>query len=97
MNRFTQKRGDELLYECWLVADSDGGLRMVRGQPDTGRGEIAVAMTVRVPLSLFRKPLLKATVTVPPQAGVTDAEAITAVVEVVSTGTAFDVDVRAES
>lgn len=95
MNRFTRddRQRDQLQYSAWLVADSDGGLRMVRGQPDVGRGEVGVALTVAVPKSLFRKPLLKATVIVPPQAGVTEGEAIQAVVDVISAGCDFDVDV----
>lgn len=96
MNRYSQLRGqrpnDQLDCSCWLVIDSEGGMKMTRGEPTTGRGEVAVSVNVSVPMSLFRKPLLRATVTVPQQAGVDATTAIQAVVELISSSD-FDVDV----
>lgn len=96
MNRFSQSRGDHIEYSAWVVADAQGGLRLVRGQPDTARGEVAVSMTFRLPKSLFRKPLLRAEVHVPEMAPLSKDEAIQAVVAAIS-GSDFDVDVRAVS
>lgn len=96
MNRFTNSpfKSDELHYSAWLVADSAGGLKMTRGEPTTGRGEIAVQLTVKVPKALFRKPLLKAVVTVPPMSGVSEESAIRAVADVIQQGCGYMVDVE---
>lgn len=76
MSRFTFQRGEELHYNLWLVIDKDGEVRMTRGQPATGRGEVACSVLLKAPVSLFRKPLLKVEVQVPATAGLTDGEAI---------------------
>lgn len=100
MNRYSVIRGtrpdDHMELSGWLIIDSAGAMRMVRGRPDTGRDEVAVALNVQLPMSLFRKPLLRASVTVPPMAGVTEAEAIQAVVDVVAAGCDFEVEVSAK-
>lgn len=96
MNRYSRICADNIEYAAWLVADSIGGLKLVRGQPDTGRGEVAVALTIRVPLALFRKPLLRAGVTVPPRAGVSEAEGISAVFTAIDAGCDFEVEVSAK-
>lgn len=71
-------------YYLWLVLDENGEVRMTRGEPTTGRGEVACSLTVKAPLSLFRKPLLRAEVQVPPTAGLTQREALLAVVDVIA-------------
>lgn len=100
MNRFSTVRGarpNDVMECCaWVVVGSDGSLRLNRGEPTVGRGEISVAVTLTVPMSLFRKPLLRARIDVPPQAGITEAEAIKAVVDIIEAGCDFEVAVTAD-
>lgn len=91
MKKNSYRQGADLVCGMWLVVNSDGEVRMTRGEPGTGRGEIAVSVEVRVPMALFRKPLIRATVQVPETAGMTDAEAIHALAEVVRASD-FNVD-----
>lgn len=101
MNRHTLHRGmnpnDYLELAGWLVVDSQGSMRMTRAEPATLKGEVAVAISLNVPMSLFRKPRLKALIQVPAQAGLTNEDAIQAVVHVIETGCDFEVSVTAEA
>ena len=93
MNRFSSQRGDEIHYGLWLVLDSEGGVRMTRGEPTTGRGEVAMALSVKAPQSLFRKPLLRAQVQVPSGLNLTPGEALEAVVQAFAASN-FDINVE---
>jgi len=68
---------------------------MSRGEPTTGRGEVACAVTVKCPDALFRKPLLRAEVQVPAGAGLDRSQAIQAVVDVFASSD-LDIDVKIE-
>jgi hypothetical protein len=56
------RRADHWEVSFWLVFDSAGGVRSVRGQPALERNERGMAMTVKVPHSLFSVPSLRATI-----------------------------------
>ncbi len=93
MNRFSSQRGDEIHYSLWLVLDSAGGVKMTRGEPTTGRGEVAMALSVKAPMSLFRKPLLRAQVQVPSGLNLSPGQALEAVVQAFQASD-FDIDVE---
>lgn len=72
MAKHSSVTGDILTAKLWLVFRRDGTVRMTRSEPDLNRDERAVALTAKIPLALFRTPLLAATLTVdapefPPQ------------------------------
>ena len=48
----------------WLIVDRNGTVRMTRGEPDLNRNERAVAVTLKLPVSLWSTPRLTATLTV---------------------------------
>lgn len=59
---------------CYLIVKSDPApsgyckstsIRVTKGKPDTAKNEVAIALTLQLPAGLFRRPSLKATVTVP--------------------------------
>lgn len=89
------KRGDNMVYGGYLVVDEYGGMKLTRRRPALAARDVLVGLEVTVPMAVFRKPQLKASVVVPPQAGVTDQQAIQAVVDVVQAGCAFEVEVTA--
>lgn len=62
--RHSIKRNDHIEYGFWLVFGSDGSVRLSRGQPSTGRGERAMSLLAKLPLSLFRTPALRGSITV---------------------------------
>lgn len=62
--RFSTKRGDHIEYALWLVFHADGGCRLNRAVPSVSPQERAVALSAKLPLSLFRTPTISATLTV---------------------------------
>lgn len=62
--RFSTIRGDHIEYAFWLTFESDGGMCLTRGQPTLAPNERAMAVTAKLPRSLFRTPQLKAAITV---------------------------------
>lgn len=75
--RHSTRSGDHMVYDVHLVFDDQGGARMTRGAPGLNRNERAVSLEVKLPLALFRTPLLRATLTVdaPDQAAAIDLNA----------------------
>jgi hypothetical protein len=57
------KTGENVVYPLWLVFDRDGSVRMVRREPSLDRNERAMALSVRLPHSLWSTPSLSATIT----------------------------------
>ncbi len=60
--QFSARRADHWEVSFWLIFDSAGGVRSTRGEPQLGRAERAMSMTVKVPHSLFNVPSLRATI-----------------------------------
>jgi hypothetical protein len=48
-----------------LVVNKKGAARVVKARPSLGFDEVSIAMNLELPDSLFQKPLLTASVTVP--------------------------------
>jgi hypothetical protein len=63
-NSYSTKRSDHIEFAYWLVFNADGSMRMARGQPDVGRTERAMSCVATLPLSLFKTPELRATITI---------------------------------
>ena len=61
---YTTDRGSHIEYSLWLIFDRGGSVRLSRAQPSLGRSEKAVALTVKLPKSLFSEPAYRATLTV---------------------------------
>ena len=62
--RFSAVRTDHVEYCFWLIFEEAGGVRITRGEPNLDRAERAVALTARLPRSLWSTPSLRATLTV---------------------------------
>lgn len=62
--QFSARRGDHIEYPLWLIFDERGGARMARGRPTTGRYEKAIALTVTLPISVFKDPEYRVTLSV---------------------------------
>lgn len=60
------KRPDHIEYSLWLVFDDRGGVRLARRRPSLSRNERAMAITAKLPLTLFSTPELKASISVDP-------------------------------
>ena len=60
--QFSTRNRDHWDVSFWLVFDSNGGVKSTRAQPSLNRNERAMAMTVKVPYSLFSVPTLRATI-----------------------------------
>jgi hypothetical protein len=58
-------RGGCIEYGFWLTFDDKGGVKLTRGMPQVGRWERAVAMTAKLPKSLFSTPQLRAEISIP--------------------------------
>jgi hypothetical protein len=50
---------------CYIIADSVGVLRMTKRAPSLGREEIAVKVSISIPDSAFRSPIVSASLDVP--------------------------------
>jgi hypothetical protein len=64
MGRYSRKSGDVMEYGLHLVFNAKGDVRMSRGPAALAIGERAVALTVSLPLAMFRTPSLSARLTV---------------------------------
>ncbi|HEV2079422.1 MAG TPA: hypothetical protein VGR19_05945 [Allosphingosinicella sp.] len=62
--QFSVRRSDHIEYALWLAFSEDGTVKMSRGQPSLGRDERAMALSVKVPLTLFNTPQLRANIEV---------------------------------
>lgn len=57
-------RADHVDYSMVLVFDDKGGARMTRSQGKMSPNERALALTVRLPTSIFKRPALRASIEV---------------------------------
>jgi len=55
--------------QFYLVVTSNGGIRTVKGKPDLKWDEIAVLINLELPKSLFMKPQIQASISIPEEAG----------------------------
>lgn len=94
MKSFSATKGDHIEYSFWLTFGADGSMRFARGQPTTSRGERAMACTASIPKSIFRTPMLTASI------GITEEQAtsfnidVRAAAEALSLAVGCDVDLR---
>ena len=53
---------DSIEYSFWLAMAEDGTLTMTRKEPRLDRRQRAMALTLKVPRTIFRTPTLKASI-----------------------------------
>lgn len=76
-----------------------GSLKITKTRPSTDRDEIAIALDLDIPDSLFIKPVLQASISVPegsPHGGTITADIANNIAEVIQQQTGFSVRVSAE-
>jgi hypothetical protein len=76
-----------------------GNLKLTKAKPSTDRDEIAIALDLEIPDSLFIKPTLEARITVPectPHGGNITAEVADNIAEEIRRQTGFSVHISAE-
>lgn len=62
--RFSYRTGEKLVFEFSLAFTADGDVRLTRGAPALDAGEREMRMAVTLPLSIFRRPQLHATINI---------------------------------
>jgi len=87
-------RGSNWDVAFWLVFDSTGGVRLTRGVPSLSRNERGMAMTVKLPHTLFKTPSLRATMTIEAPEPVVPPIDLTAAAEALKQSLGVDVDIR---
>ena len=92
--QFSIRRADHWELSFWLIFDSSGGVRVTRGQPDLGRNERGMAMSVKLPFALFRVPSLQATMTIEAPEPIVPPIDLTAAAEALKSALGVDIDVR---
>jgi hypothetical protein len=80
----------------WLIFDNTGGVRLTRGEPDVGRNERAMAVTVNVPHALFKAPALRATMTIEAPEPVVPPIDLTTAAAALKQALGFDFDIRVQ-
>ena len=76
-----------------------GAIRLTKTKPSTASDEIAVCLDIEIPNSLFIKPTLQASVSVPegsPHGGVITADVADNIADIIRQQTGFSVNVTAE-
>jgi hypothetical protein len=63
--RNTTVRADTIHVERWLVVKENGVTRVSNTYPSLCADEVAVALNVTLPRSVFKKPMLQASIVVP--------------------------------
>lgn len=92
--QYSIARNDHWEVGFWLIFSADGGVRLTRGMPDTGRSERAMQLTVKVPHALFNMPTLRATIDIQaPEPNVPPID-LTAASDALRSALGCDVDVR---
>lgn len=61
---FTTSKDGRNEYRFWLTFSGDGQVTLTRGEPRVDRNQRAVAMTATLPVSLFKTPSLRASLTI---------------------------------
>lgn len=87
-------RHDHIEYSLWLIFDDKGGVRLSRLRAGLNRNERAVALTVKLPTSIFKVPELKVTLTVPAGANDIPPINIEAATEALRAAVGCDIDVK---
>lgn len=49
----------------WLIVNRNGRVRTLKGKPHLGWDDIAIYVTMDVPIDLFKRPTLSAQITIP--------------------------------
>lgn len=78
----------------WLIFDSNGGVRLTRGEPGLARNERGMSMTARLPGALFRTPTLSGTMTIEAPEPVLPPIDITAAAEALKAALGVDIDLQ---
>ena len=65
MKRTSYRKGNDLVYDFWLVFRKDGDVRLTRTEPAITAGERKMSCEMQVPLALFSVPSMRATIRVP--------------------------------
>lgn len=94
--RYSARRGDHIEYSMWLSFNMDGEARMSRGEPSLDAGWRAMQVTVRLPLALFRTPVLKAEIAVPAADAPDYRLTVEAAGEQLKKALGLDIDLRIE-
>jgi hypothetical protein len=92
MSRGRKETPTHIEFAIWLTFDYFGSVRVTKQEPDLGRNERAMFMTVKLPKALFTIPSLRANVTVDDQ-GAPSLD-VTAIADAVKLATGLDIDVR---
>lgn len=81
-------------YSLWLIFDATGIVRMTRRAPGLCRGERAIALTCKLPKSLFTAPTLRAFLTIDDAGAGTMAIDIEAANVAIREALGVDIDLR---
>lgn len=93
-NRNSRVVDDTLHATLWLIFKRDGSVRMSRGEPSLSRDERAMQFTAKLPIALWRVPMLVATVNVEPPDTSVSAIDVTIAGEALKGALGCDIDVR---
>lgn len=99
MARNVSRTATELVIERWIAITDTGHTRLCVAYPNLRADEIAMEIRVTVPRALFRKPRLKASITVPTDHDATieiTPQIIDNVIEAVRRAVGFEVVVTKE-
>lgn len=64
--RTTYATADEYRFECWLIFDYNGTIRMAHTRPTLRASERAMFLSAKLPKALWHTPTLKAFIDVAP-------------------------------
>lgn len=94
MTQFSVNRGGHWDISFWLAFNSEGGVRLTRGQPNLGRSERGMQMSVKVPHALFKTPSLRATMTIEAPEPIVPPIDLTAAAEALKQTLGCDIDIK---
>lgn len=94
--RTSIRRGDHIEFSYYLIFDVHGGVRVTRTPPSTNSHERSMHVISKIPLSAFRVPQLRATITVEESdIGPLEAKVDAAAEQLKATlGVDFDIQIR---
>lgn len=94
--RYSVRRSDHIEYGLWLSFSMAGDVRASRREPSLAAGWRAMKVTVRLPLALFRTPVLKAEIAVPAADASDYRLTVEAAGEQLKKALGLDIDLRIE-
>ena len=98
--RYNSITFDRVEMAFHLIFSEDGSLRLTRAEPDLARGERSMALTLRVPRSLWRTAQLTAEISIAdpgnPKATVDVAAAAAAIRETLGDGVNIELTVKGD-